>query len=101
MKRIIALLICLTMMLSSLTVIAAVPFVLDPVSVIYGTNAAESNDIIITGQYDKPVVLRVFNDSGTLEYIDTTNSVGGVFKFDAFKLGKPAPSRAFTIWDSR
>lgn len=90
MKRIIALLICLTMMLSSLTVIAAVPFVLDPVTVTYGTNAVESNDIVITGQYDKPVVLRVFNDSGTLEYIDTTNSVGGVFQFDAFKLKKPA-----------
>ncbi len=90
MKRIIALLICLTMMLSSLTVIAAVPFVLDPVTVTYGTNAVESNNIIVTGQYDKPVVLRVFNDSGTLEYIDTTNSVGGVFQFDAFKLKKPA-----------
>lgn len=94
MKRIIALLICLTMMLSSLTVIAAVPFVLDPVTVTYGTNAVESNDIIVTGQYDKPVVLRVFNDSGTLEYIDTTNSVGGVFQFDAFKLKKPATATA-------
>ena len=90
MKRIISLLICLTMILSSISVFAAVPFELNTITVTYAENASESSGIVVSGKYDKPLVLRVFNDSGILEYIGTTDSKDGIFQFDSFKLEKPA-----------
>ena len=89
MKRIISLLICLTMILSSISVFAAVPFELNTITVTYAENASESSGIVVSGKYDKPLVLRVFNDSGILEYIGTTDSKDGIFQFDSFKLEKP------------
>jgi len=90
MKRIISLLICLTMILSSISVFAAVPFELNTITVTYAENASESSGIVVSGKYDKPLVLRVFNESGILEYIGTTDSKDGIFQFDSFKLEKPA-----------
>ena len=63
MKRIISLLICLTMILSSISVFAAVPFELNTITVTYAENASESSGIVVSGKYDKPLVLRVFNDT--------------------------------------
>lgn len=90
MKRIISLLICLTMIFSSISVFASVPFELDAITVNYAENASESSEIIVSGKYDKPLVLRVFDESGILKYIGTTDSKNGIFQFDSFKLEKPA-----------
>lgn len=90
MKRITACLLCFVMLLSSVVAFAADPTItLNPVTVTYANNANESADITITGNYDKSVVLRVFDHNGVLEYIGTANPVNGVFELDKFKLEKP------------
>lgn len=89
MKRIIASLITAIMLVSSVTAIAAVPFSVDPITVTYSDNAAKSNGIAVKGTYDKPLVLRVFDNNGTVIYIDTTESEDGAFEFETFELKQP------------
>lgn len=96
MKRIIAFLICLTMIISSVVTFAAFDFEVNDITVSYNANASQSADIQVSGKYYKSIVLRVFNESDVLEYVGTADSIGatdtesGVFQFDSFKLGKPA-----------
>lgn len=89
MKRIIALLITVIMLVSSVTAIAAVSFSVDPITVTYSNNAEKSNGIAVKGTYDKPLVLRVFDNNGTVIYIDTTESEDGTFEFETFELRQP------------
>lgn len=92
MKRIIALLISAIMLVSSVTAIAAVDFSVEPITVTYSNNAAKSNGITVKGTYDKPLVLRVFDNNGTVIYIDTTESENGAFEFETFELKQPSVS---------
>lgn len=92
MRRIIALLITVIMLASSVTAIAAVPFSVEPITVTYSDNAAKSNGVAVKGTYDKPLVLRVFDNNGTVIYIDTTESKNGVFEFETFELKRPSVS---------
>lgn len=89
MKRIIALLITVIMLVSSVTAIAAVSFSVDPITVTYSNNAEKSNSIAVKGTYYKPLVLRVFDNNGTVIYIDTTESEDGTFEFETFELKQP------------
>lgn len=90
MKRITACLLCLAMLLSSIVAFAEnTSIVLNTVTITYANNANESADIVVSGSYDKSVVLRIFDHNGALEYIGTANPVNGVFELDKFKLEKP------------
>lgn len=90
MKRITALLITALMLLSSITAIAAATFSVEPISVTYADSAVQSNSITVKGRYDKPLVLRVFDQNGLVIHIDTTDSDNGEFAFDAFTLKQPS-----------
>lgn len=92
MKRITALLITALMLLSSITAIAAATFSVEPISVTYADSAVQSNSITVKGRYDKPLVLRVFDQNGLVIHIDTTDSDNGEFAFDAFTLKQPSLS---------
>lgn len=92
MKRIIALLITAIMLVSSVPVMAAEPFSVEPITVTYLFNGSKSNSVAVKGTYDKPLVLRVFDNNGTVIYIDTTESENGKFEFEAFELKQPSVS---------
>jgi len=90
MKRIISLLICISLLLSTVVLAQNVAFVLEPIVVRYNENAARSEDIVIKGSFDESIVLRVFDNNGNLLYVDNTDSTkDGLFEFKAFKLEKP------------
>ena len=90
MKRIISLLICISLLLSTVVLAQNVAFVLEPIVVKYNENAAQSEDIVIKGSFDESIVLRVFDNNGNLLYVDNTDSTkDGLFEFKAFKLEKP------------
>lgn len=102
MKRIISLVICLAMILSSFSIVLAEgtqEFRVMKIGVIYEANAKESHEIIVKGNWHRPLVLRVFTDRGVLEYIGTTDSVNGEFRFDEFRLEKPAGGSGEYIYD--
>ena len=89
MKRFISLIVCAIMLISSATVVLAETFSVDEITVEYTDNAVKSNSITVKGTYEKPLVLRVFNQNDTLQYIDTVDSKDGKFEFEPFELKKP------------
>lgn len=93
MKRFISLIVCAIMLISSATVVLAETFSVDEITVEYTDNAVKSNSITVKGTYEKPLVLRVFNQNDTLQYIDTVDSKDGKFEFEPFELKQPDVSR--------
>lgn len=89
MKRFISLIVCVIMLISSATVVLAETFSVDEITVEYTDNAVKSNSITVKGTYEKPLVLRVFNQNDTLQYIDTVDSKDGKFEFESFELKQP------------
>lgn len=90
MKRILSIALALTMLLSSISAFAqSIPFVVDPITVTYSANAEKSSSIVVKGDYDESLVMRVFDENNNLIYIGTTSSSNNEFAFDAFQLGKP------------
>lgn len=96
-----ALIITVIMLVSSVTAIAAVTFSVEPITVTYPNNAEKSDSITVKGIYDKPLVLRVFDNNGTLIYIDTTEAKEGAFEFDSFELKQPDISKMTGTTESK